>query len=282
MTELTGIVPVLEESIYHAHDSLSSTGARRLLESPAKFRYAMDHPQPHKKAFDLGSAAHSKVLGTGYGVAVIPADILASNGATSTKAAKEFIADAYSQSLIPIKQAEFDEVTEMSEAVLRHPTARALLERPGQAEASVFATDPDTGVKLRARFDFLPDANDGRRVTVDLKTTGKEASKAGFAKSAASFEYEVQEGHYEHTLSLATGEEDPAMVFVVVETTAPYLVAVHQLDRDFREMGAAKAKRAREMYRACTDSGIWPGYPEGIGLLPPPVWAVYEFQDNYS
>lgn len=275
MTEYSGIVPVLDEAQYHAHHALSSTQARQLLKSPAHYRYALSHPQAPKSAFDLGTAVHAKVLGVGAQIAVIPAEVLATNGAVSTTAAKEFIAQARAGGLIPVKADVAAEVDEMSEAVLAHPNARLLFEQDGQAEASVFATDLETGVELRARFDLLAP------VCVDLKTTGKEASKDGFSKSVASFGYDVQRSHYLDTLELITGERR-RMLFVVVESTAPYLVGVYELDRDFSDMGDVKAKAAREKLAACTRADTWPGYPTEIGLVIPPMYAVYDFQDNYS
>jgi hypothetical protein len=270
-----GIVHGMDELEYHAHPALSSTQARQILDSPARYNYARSHPQGHKAAFDLGTAVHSRVLGTGAQMVAIPLELLATNGAASTKAAKEFIEQARADGLIPVKEEVAAEVHEMTEAVLAQPNARLLFEQEGEAEASVFSTDPDTGVELRARFDFLG------KVAVDLKTTGKEASAGGFAKSVANFGYEVQQGHYLDTLQFATGETRK-FVFVVVETAAPYLVGVHMLDRDFTEMGAVKARRARQIYAECTASGVWPGYPIDIGLIPPPMYAVYDFQDNFS
>lgn len=264
-----GIVPVLDEVSYHAHPALSSTGARQILDSPARFHYSQTHPQAHKDAFDLGSAVHSAVLGVGYGVEVLEFDNWRS------KAAQEARDGARAAGLIPMLKQDMQPVLDMKEAVLSHPTARALFEQDGIAEASVFATDPVTGVELRARFDFLAP------VCVDLKTTGKAASASDFAKSAASFGYDVQEAHYLDTLQLVEGSRRD-MVFVVVETAAPHLVAVHQLNHLFADMGQVKAKRAREIFAECTASGIWPGYPPEINLLMPPVWATYDFEDNYS
>lgn len=279
---LTGIVNGLDEAIYHAHPALSSTGARQLLDSPARFHWAQSHPRAPKNEFDLGSAVHSKVLGTGYEIVTIPDDILASNGAASTAAAKAFISEAREAGRVPIKQAVAEQVNAVAEAVLAHPTARMLFEQDGNSEASVFATDPETNVGIRARFDFLPTGKSGRRICVDLKTTGTDASPMGFAKSAASWQYEVQQLHYTDTLEIATGDDDAAFVFVVVEMEAPYLVAVHQLDLDFVNMGKTKARRARELFRECTDSGVWPGYPDDINLVIPPMWSVYQFQDRYE
>ena len=269
MSDLTGIVLDLPEATYHAHPSLSSTGARKLLDSPARFHYAQTHPQEHKTAFDLGSAVHSKVLGTGSPVVSLPFDSFRSKEAQNERD------QVYAYGGIPMLAKDLTEVDDISEAVLAHPTAKALFEQEGDAEASVFATDPDTGIKLRARFDYLAP------VCVDLKTSGKDASPAQFARTVASFGYDVQEGHYTDVYEFATGERRD-MVFVVVETAPPHLVAVHQLDRDFRDMGRVKARRARELFAECTESGVWPGYPPAISLVVPPMYAIYDFQDRYE
>ena len=55
------IITDMPEEEYHRRPELSSTGARLLLESPAKFAYAQTHPQPHKQAFDVGHAVHARV-----------------------------------------------------------------------------------------------------------------------------------------------------------------------------------------------------------------------------
>ncbi|PZE33985.1 recE [Curtobacterium sp. MCSS17_006] len=278
---VNGIVLDLDEAEYHSRPELSSTQARKLLDSPARYKWDRDHPQAPKKEFDLGTAVHSKVLGTGAPTVAIPDDLLASNGAASTKAAKEWIEEQRAAGNTPVKSDVHQTVHDMSEAVLAHPTARLLFEQPGNSEASVFATDPETGVELRARFDFLPLLDSRNPIAVDLKTTGKSASPEGFAKTVANFGYETQEGHYDDTLYLATEAQLP-FVFVVAETTAPYLVGVHQLDVVWREMGHAKARRARELYAQCAAADTWPGYPEAVGLISPPQWAIYQHEEQYA
>lgn len=289
MTEYQGIVHGLDETVYHAHPALSSTGARQLLEAPARFEFARSQPRAPRKAFDVGTMAHSKVLGVGAGVAVYPdgtsgevfvdpetgdevRNVLASNGAASTKLAKAFEVWARAAGMVPLKRAEAAEVDAMAEAVLSHPTARILLEQDGHPEVSVFGTDPETGVECRARFDFLG------RVGVDLKTFHGAATAVKFAKAIADHGYHVQGAHYEDTLSFV-GEQIDAFAFLVVEKEPPYLVAVFVLDDDYREIGSARAKRARELFAASRDSGVWPGYPSQIQIARPPQWAVYDHID---
>lgn len=270
-----GIVVGLDESLYHSGPELSSTGARQILESPARFHYNQTHPQPHKDAFDLGTAVHTKVLGAGAGIEVLDYD------SWRTAAAKADRDWHRSQGKIPMLKADMALIDAMAEAVLKHPTARVLFEQEGNAETSVFSTDPDTGVRQRARFDFLPNLNLPNPIAVDLKTSSKRVDQRGFERTVLDFQYEVQDAVYDDTLHAATGAHIP-MVFVAVEVAAPHLVGIHQLDIKWREMGRDKAKRARETFAACTESGNWYGYPTDVQLSSPPVFAVYRHEEEYA
>jgi hypothetical protein len=276
MTDYQGLVSDLDETLYHSLPGLSSTGAKKLLKSPAHYQHYIKHPEEPKAAFDLGSAVHAKVLGVGADIAVYPDEVLASNGAVSTKAAKEFAEQARADGLIPVKRVVANVVNLMVESVLGNDTARALLEG-GHPELSMFATDPETGVDLRGRLDYL-----GKRIA-DLKTTAGESSEAGFARQVFNLGYEVQFGHYEHTYELITGETPP-WLFVVVETEAPYLTGVHVMSEDAQRIGRDKARLARERYARARDSGVWGGYENRnggpIGIIDVPVYAVNDYQDN--
>jgi hypothetical protein len=283
-TQEATVVVGMDEATYHARPELSSTEARLILDSPAKFRWAKDHPPliaPSKK-FDVGSAVHAKVLGTGYEAVEIPDDLLASNGAISTTAAKEFVAAARAEGKIPLKASEFQPILDQAEAVLNHKGARQLFTQPGSGEVSAFSVDPATGVPVRARFDFLPtDARDAApsRVAVDLKTAA-DASPKAFTKSIASYNYDVQRAWYLDTLRFLTGEV-AELVFVAVEKEAPYLVGVYQLPTIWAEMGNTKARTARRIYADCMASGTWPGYGDEVQLLSPPTWLIYEHEEKY-
>jgi hypothetical protein len=263
------IIVGMSEADYFAHPALSSTGARKLLDSPARFRWAQDHPQPHKDAYDLGSSVHTKVLGTGHEVAVLDYPDLRS------KAARDAKDEARAAGLVPMLKSQWVTVEAMAEAVLSHPTARMLFEQPGAPETSVLAVDDDTGIDLRARFDYLPNTDVPDAWTVDLKTTGKAASADDFTKAVASYGYDVQQAHYLDTYGYATGNWDTRMAFVVVETAAPHMVAVHQLSPQYGEIGHTRASRAREIYARCLATNTWPGYDEAITELHPPTWLIY-------
>lgn len=264
-TTLTGIVHNLPDAEYFAHGSLSSTGARRLLDSPARYRWEQDHPLPPRTSFDEGHAVHTLVLGTGSDVVELDFDNY------RTKAAQEERDAVYAAGGVPMLVKDMAPIRATAEAVLAHPTARRLFEQDGHPETSLFA-EVD-GVSCRARFDFYA------RIAVDLKTTAGRADKHGFAQSAAKYGYDAQQGWYQDVREAVTGERGE-FVFVVVEKEAPYLVGVHQLDRDFVDLGRAKARRARQIYTECTTTNSWPGYPEPIQLVVPPVWAINDAIDK--
>ena len=254
MTERDGLIYGLSDAEYHAGPELSSTGARTLLDSPARFKHRMDNPI-RGAALELGTITHALVLGTPN-----PAQVIEGGRG---KAERE--REARAAGKIPVLAEDYAVVTGMAEAVLSHPTARSWLEE-GDSEVSVFATDPETGVRVRARFDKLRPGQ-----SVDLKTTSGSASASGFGQSAAKFSYPVQEAWYVDALRWATGETAP-MTFVVVEKAAPHLVAVHQFDEAVREVGRDLAAKARRIYADCLASDDWPGHGDELIYTEIPNW----------
>lgn len=257
------VVHGMPDAEYHADPveggSLSSTGARRILDSPARFRWELEH-RVEKAAFDVGHALHAKVLGVGSPVIPYPDEHLTPSGNASTKAATvAWVDEQRAAGLVPVTPAQLGDVDAMAEAVLAHPLARSLVEAAGHSEVSVFATDPDTGVRVRARLDRLPD--DGP--AVDLKTTSGSASPVGFGRDAAKHGYPVQDVWYVDALKWATGDEREFR-FVVVEKARPHLVAVHGFPEVVRLGARDLAARARATYAECVATGVWPAYGDDL------------------
>ena len=276
------IIYGMSEEEYHSQPELSSTQARWLLESPAHYRWNMDHPRADTNAFDIGSAVHAQVLGVGSPHIVIPDEHLTPRGTVSTKAeTREWLAGARAGGMIPVSQQDADLIDRMTESVLAHPDARVFLEASSEREVSVFSTID--GVDVRCRFDALTDASPaGTRVGVDLKTTRKKADAGGFIRSVVDFGYDVQAGHYDATVEASEGQRLDGFVFIVVEKAPPFLTAVHRLDTVWMGMGRDKAREARRRLAEARASGVWPGYPAGVTELNPPAWQVIEFEEQYE
>lgn len=266
------IVLDMPEADYFAHPALSSTQARQILDSPAKYQYGLTHPRPDKPEFDLGHAVHALVLGRGAETVVYPETVLGKGGAVNTIAAREFAAAARAKGQTPVKRDVAAQVQAMAESGLAHPMARVLLEQDSDPEVSVFGTDPETDVELRARFDKLPSGGN-TPIAVDLKTA-RDASPNGFSRAAAEHGYHVQRGHYMDTHTYAGGIDLDGFAFIVVEATPPYLVGVYRLDSVFEEIGVNEARRARRLYAECLTTDTWPGYDTGIVPIAAPFWKL--------
>lgn len=265
------IVYDMPDAEYHRRPELSSTGVRRLLDAPARFRHWADNPQSPKAAFDLGSAVHTKVLGTGSSVVVYPDEHLTPSGNVSTKAATvEWEQQQRANGLIPITAADQRRVDGMAEAVLAHPDARPILERIHGREVT-FIADVD-GVPCRARFDIYEAGE-----AADLKSAS-DASPSGFNRSVAKWGYHLQRRWYDDVHHAETGNRLTGFPLIVVETTAPHLVGVYDLDWMYDDKAAQKCRDARTRYRECVTTGAWPGY--GRATLTAPTWLVYEDADE--
>lgn len=268
---LDGVVYDLPENAYFASPALSSTQVKWLIDCPARYRFNLLNPPPPKDEFNLGSALHTKVLGTGWDVEVLPFD------AYTTRAAKQARDEAYASGRVPLLMKQKVMVDAMAESILADADARDHLEH-GKPEVSVFATDPDTRIDMRCRFDWL---DEDENVAVDLKTTAGMCTIEGFSDAVARWGYDVSQGHYLDTMELATGDR-PRMRYIVVEKTAPYFTAVLKLSSDEMKMGVIEARSARARLRACLNADIWPDRPTGIQTTRAPMWRIYQYQDRYG
>lgn len=257
----------VDEALYHSLPGLSSTGIKRMLEAPAVYRWHADHPQPPRKEFDVGHAVHARVLGVGLDVAVIPDELLGANGATSTKAARQFIAEARDSGQVPLKSGEYAEVSAMADAVLTHPDAGVLL-TDGQPEVSLIWDDPDTGVRCRGRLDYW---HERPNLVVDLKTA-RSADPARFARHAVQYGYAEQAAHYQNGIAELTDAGVPRFLHVLVTKEPPHLVSVVELEPAFLTIAAERVTRAIYLYARCQETDTWPGYPAGINRVPAPAW----------
>jgi hypothetical protein len=261
------IVHDMSDAEYHSRSELSSTGARRLLDSPARFRYWADHPQPTKAAFDLGTAVHAKILGVGAPIVLYPEEHLTPSGNVSTKAATvAWEAEQRAQGVTPIGRADAARVDAMAEAVLADDEARPILERVTGREVTII--QEIDGVPVRARFDIYGDGE-----AADLKT-GRNASPQAFNRSVSTFGYHLQRRWYDDTHAAETGSRLTAFPLIVVESAPPHLVGVYDLDLMYHDKAGEDCQKARRRYRECVERGRWPGY--GRATLTAPPWVVYD------
>jgi hypothetical protein len=269
LTDVVTFNPDVDETTYHGDPALSASGAKRLVtDCPAIFKHEQENGRPNKPAYDFGHVAHGLILGVGEQVHVIEAEDWRS------KAARDLRDAAYATGGVPILAAEYEQAQALAAAVKAHPIAGALF-ASGKPEVSAFWHDEQWGVDRRARFDWLTDIG-GRPCIVDLKTS-TTADPRAFGRKAYDFGYDIQDAFYRDALT-ASGIDDPAFLFVVVDKAPPHVVTVVELDTEARRIGRARTDRALEIFRDCTAAGVWPGYTDEIELISLPRYAAYDLE----
>ena len=261
---------------YHARPELSSSGMRALLppSCPALFHWEQLNPAEPRDEFDFGHVAHKLVLGEGEQIAVLDFDSFRTADARAAKLM------AYREGKIPILEKEFLKAKAMALEVRKHPVAKYLL-TDGKPEQSLFWRDQATGTEMRARVDWLRNPREGRRMkVVDYKTITKVDPET-IRRAIADYGYHQQGATYrEACQALGLGGRDTVVNLIFQMKAAPFLVHVVQLTPVDLQLGAARNRRAIEIYRECTESGYWPGYDE-VSHIELPAWAQSRDQLEY-
>ena len=299
-----GVYLDLSDARYHADPapapSLSSTIARVLLDQSPRHawfahpRLNPDHQSRGSKTFDIGRAIHRAVLGKGGDYVAYPPEMLAANGAASTKAAKEWADEQRAMGCTPLKAEEVDVIGAAADAVTARLAAMGIHLDPARSEVSAFAEID--GIFCRCRVDNAP--ADPRLPLIDIKST-TDASTDAVIASIARYGYDVQAAHYLDTWEAATGERR-RFRFVFIEKEPPHEVAVvelydheaavragrategneESLASDWMLDARSKAREARRIWGECLAADQWPGYPAQVAVVGAPSWHSKKWADR--
>lgn len=273
----------IPNAAYHADPvhggSLSSTGARRLIEPscPAKFAWIREHGEEPKATFDFGHVAHRYVLTEGEIVEVVDAPDWRTKDARAQRDA------ARAAGKIPILDKDMAVVEDMAAAIRAHPIAGPLF-APGAGlpERSLFWRDYPTGIWRRARLDWMRHTGPSDRfIGVDYKTAAA-GDLESLAKAIANHGYHQQAAWYLdgiRALGLSPGGE-PSFVFVFQEKEPPHVVTVVELDLRALAIGSLLNRRAIDIYVDCTKRGQWPGYSDQVELVRLPHYVESQYGDQ--
>ena len=279
-------VYALAADVYHAdpvpEGSLSVSGAKLLLppNCPALFEHDREAGNVATKAMETGTAAHTRVFGTGQSHVVVEA------ADWKTKAAQTARKGARAEGKIPLLAHEAEKIDAMAAALRRHGEAAQLLDPDtGVAEQCLFWQDEETGIWRRAMLDFLrfPDDN-GYVYVIDYKT-GVTANPADLGRTIFNFGYYMQHAWYLDGVNAfpeLSPYFEPIFLFVFQEKTPPYLVSVVQLHPDDVRWGRLRNRKALDVYQRCTDLAEWPGYPDEIVSVSMPGWADKQLHAAYD
>jgi exodeoxyribonuclease VIII len=249
---------------YHSDPAIGKSMLDSIARSP--LHYWARHVDPNRVE---PTPTPAMVLGTAFHALLLERDLFETSYIAApsvdrrTKAGKATWAELEASGKTVLSEDDLAALTGMAASVLQHPAASRLLALPGRAEVSLFYEDDATGLRCKARPDWLTDGG----IIVDIKTT-QDASPEAFRKSAYNFRYDVQAAHY------TAAVPDSAFVFIAVEKTPPYAVAVYEADISVMQSGHARRRDNLNCLADCLERDEWPGYDSKIQPLGVPSWAV--------
>lgn len=132
--------------------------------------------------------------------------------------------------------------------------ATAALFRDGEPEVSIFWEDQETGVRLKARLDYLT-----ATTVADLKTFSNAQNrplKDAVSYAVAANGYGTQAVHYLHAVDRCEGVHGhPRFVFVFLENGIAPNVLAREFTRDavYFEIVEQEYRQALRFYRQCLD-----------------------------
>lgn len=272
-----GLYPGVSFEEYLAWDAVSSHDLMLVRRSPAHLRDAKAAPRQPTDAMRMGTAAHAWILQPEEAPDLV---MVAPKVDRRTKAGKqmwaEFLEEAGDRTIV--NEEEATALAKMAGAVAAAPAAQAVLGAAKVREASMLwrswiGAEP-SDVWSRGRPDAVSECGG---LIVDLKTT-QDASPDAFARTAANFNYPLQAAYYIDGLKaagIASPEAVISFVFLVVEKTPPYGVAVYTLPEEAIELGRSQYQSAFSTYEDAVATNIWGGYSAAyqIETLNLPRWA---------
>lgn len=271
---------------YHRRElGVVSAGVLRRLheKTPAHYRaWVDDTDEGDTPAKVFGRAYHDRVLlpelfarryvGEPVGAPMRPTDAMR-NAKNQSQSSIDRVAfweawDAENAGKIVMAADQFALIEAMHAALMRNPEAAELFDE-GESEVTLRWIDEATGLRCKARADRW---NRRKRRMADLKTTD-DAGERAFGRSVVKFGYDITHAHYCEGAK-ACGEPVDEYLIVAQEKSAPYLVAVYQLDAPAEARGYEIRERGMRTIETCLAADNWPGYPRGVQPLSLPGWAI--------
>jgi len=275
-----GLVPGLAARLYHSDPGVSNSMLSSMAKSPAHcWGLHVNPARPvigSTDAMKLGTLAHCYVLE--------PEEVIrryATKPEGMSFATKE--GKAWRASVPPgidiVSQGDMTQAQQQRAAIWSVPALRNLISQ-GKAEESAFWNDKATGLRCRARPDWLHFTGPKRAVVLDIKTIA-ELTPESVAKSVAKYGYHRQQAHYTAGVE-ACGIEVEEFVFGFVSSSYPYLAVAYVLDDQTRDQGVDEVSELLSRFAECQRSNIWPAFGDGYQLMSLPNWAKRETEVEIS
>jgi exodeoxyribonuclease VIII len=252
---------------YRTIDAVNISTLKELWQrSPMHYQHRLITPRPDTPAMALGRAIHCAILEPQEYARRYATRPVALDG--RTKEGKAWLAE---HAHCEVLSSDYGEtVRAVAAAVRAHPTVADWLAGPDcSVERIITWTDAETGVTCKGRLDLVSDS-----LLIGLKTA-REIAPRRFAMQAAQLGYHLQWAFYYDGLA-AIGAEPSSVYEIVVETIAPYDIAIYHVPPEVLAVGRDEYRAALARLVACRDRDHWPGQCPGITEFALPAWAASE------
>lgn len=268
-----GIVRDMPAEQYHADPGVSNTMLSDMARSPAHcYALHLDPDRPEREptdAMSAGTLAHAMILEPQH----FDARYVARPDGLSfaTKDGKAW-RDAQPDHLTIISAQQYDTARRQRDAVMRVGMVRSLM-ADGLAEASVFWNDQQTGLRCRARPDWLHRRTGQVRrvVALDIKTVSDLTDHA-VERAITTYGYHRQAAHYTNGLR-AAGLQVEAFGFVFVSSSYPFVAAAYMLDDETAEQGHDEVAELLAKFAECKARNEWPAFGDEFRFSGLQKWA---------
>lgn len=251
----------MTEKEYREHPAVSRSELFKILDSPEKFKYLKENPEPPTPALLFGQLFHAMVLQ--------PKEVW-----------EQFLIDSAEKTVVPMDMVE--QAAEMCRALREHPIPKVrnyikqLLS--GEKEKEFFWVDELTGEQCKCRVDCISEVGELCTI-VDVKTSAK-ADTESFIKDAIKYGYDFQSAMYTEGVQKNIGKKC-IFVFIVIEKKPPYAVNILQADPILMRRGGDLFREAMGIYHDCQTNDNWYGYLgkyDMINNLALPAWLAKEYE----
>jgi len=271
---------------YKKIDAQNGSDLKHFMRSPSHYREHKLNPKPPTSAMAFGSLVHTMVLESELAheqyfcmdeSEILPLCVKTDGTDTenprNTKVYKSWKKRLFADNngKILVTQDDWNAAVHIRKAIQAHPKASALLAQNGQAEMSMQWTHP-TGVFMKGRTDYtIHDYHADYGLVVDLKIT-TDARPSAFSRDIWKYRYDISMANYCEGLEIITGKPYRAK-FIVVESEAPYIAMLYDLDNDVLEYAKSEIDRQCRKFLQCQNTGVWGGYEGNIDVIGLPPYA---------
>jgi len=273
-----GIYPDLPEKVYREARAISQSEVKAFDEAATPLHFKAAKPREATADMEFGSVVHAailtpEILHMAYYLRPQEYPAKDKKGVETMKLwhggsdwCKEWTAKHQDRPVMTSEQiAKLPKIIQSMKAL---PEFGSALES-GQTEVAFFKRDPETGLMLKCRVDLIASADDGTTWLFDPKKVQSGcATAAEFGKSADNYGYDIQAASYK----FITGAS--RFIFVPFDDDEPFDCCQWEPDNEMLRIGYDRWRRMLLRYKACLDSGEWPGYPKGLRKLSLPDYAL--------